>query len=58
MLVMVGAVCVCVELASKRGVVVSRLKELQENTEPIVKVFENEDVLAKIQTARCVMCLC
>ncbi|XP_062506787.1 eukaryotic translation initiation factor 3 subunit E-like [Corticium candelabrum] len=40
------------ELASKRGVVVSRLKELQENTEPIVKVFENEDVLAKIQTAR------
>ena len=30
----------------------SSLKDLQEKTEPIVKVFENEDVLAKIQTAR------
>jgi translation initiation factor 3 subunit E len=40
------------ELIAKRGTVVSSLKELQEKTEPIVRVFENEDVLAKIQTAR------
>ena len=40
-------------LKNKRSDVVSELKRLQGETEPIIKMFEAEEVADMIETARC-----
>lgn len=40
------------KLKNKRADVVAKLKQLQAETEPITKIFEQEDVAEKIQSAR------
>ena len=48
----IGFVILFTELKNKRADVVAKLKQLQAETEPITKIFEQEDVAEKIQSAR------
>lgn len=44
--------CFCLALREKRTTVVAQLKQLQAETEPIVKMFEDPETTRQMQSTR------